>query len=136
MMLYVWKCPHCNYEIPLLPQTLPHITSHLANATKVEPYVDFVCSQCGTGTRRSQRDIPQREFLDPSHYRPAFFHAFLRCDDPRCEGRGIVHTLAESDSLTAPPKIAVNHWKLEGISCHEGHQLKKPLELKGQTVTL
>jgi hypothetical protein len=46
-----------------------------------------------------------------------------------------VHTLADSDSSNAEPKIAVPNWKLEGINCHEGHGLKQPLELKGHIVT-
>lgn len=134
-MLYVWQCPHCDHETPLQPQTLQGTASHLRNATRVEPFLDFVCPECEHGTRRSQQDIPQREFGNTDRYRPALFHAFLRCDEARCEGRGVVHTLAETDSPNALPKIPMNRWQLEGIDCHEGHKLKQPLELKGCTVT-
>lgn len=102
---------------------------------RVEPYVDFVCPHCGVGIRRWEREILLREFSSPARYTPALYHAFLRCDSQRCAGRAEVHTLAESDSPNAEPRIAVSNWKLEGINCHEGHDLKQPLELKGHTVT-
>ena len=139
-MLYVWKCPRleCGREVLLPPQILPEITSDLVRSSMVEPYVDFVCPECGTGIRRFQHDIPQGEFHNLDRYKPVLFHAFLRCDDPHCAGRGVVHTLADTDSPTESPKIPVNRWKLEGIDCHEGHRLKEPKQLsdlKGWTVT-
>lgn len=135
--LAIWEC-RCGHETLLLPESLPEITTTPRGPQKVDLFLDFVCPQCGLGTRRSLRDIHQRQFQNLDRYKPFLFHAFLRCAEASCSGRGVVHTLAESGSPSASPKIAVNLWKFEGIDCHEGHTLKEPSQLsdlKGWTVT-
>jgi hypothetical protein len=98
-------------------------------------FVDFVCAQCGLGTRRDLRDIPEQRFLSAVRYRPPLFHVDLKCVIQNCEAHIPVHTQAESGKPTAEPKIPVPNWKLVGISCYKGHPVNEPLEVISRRVT-
>ena len=97
--------------------------------------VDFVCPQCGRGSRRYLREIPERDFVSDVHYQPPLFHADLRCVSERCDSHAIVHTLAGSGKPNAGPEIPVPNWKLVGIRCYEGHLVKEPLQVIALRVT-
>ena len=104
---------------------------HQKGTPKDVVFVDFVCPQCGLGTRHYVSDIPQQGFLSAVRYRPPLFHVDLKCAVQDCQAHTTVHTLAESGKPTAEPKILVPNWKLVGISCYKGHPIKEPLDRKG-----
>ena len=131
--LAIWECA-CGVEtaIPLLD--LQEIQVHQKGMTTGDAFVNFVCPQCGLGARRRVDDMPLRS-LGPTRFRPALFHADLKCDVENCEAHATVHTQAESGKRTAGPKIPVPTWKLAGIVCYEGHPAKEPLEVISRRVT-
>jgi len=98
-------------------------------------FLDFVCPQCGFGTRRFLQDIPRREFGGPIRYRAPLFHADIKCVVERCDTHATVHTLAESDKPISGPNKEVPNWTLDSIRCYEEHPVKVPLEILATRVT-
>lgn len=133
-MIALWEC-RCGNQTVIPELDLPRIQVHQTGMPTDVLYVNFVCPQCGLGTRRSLRDIPRRSVRGPIRYRLHLFHADLRCVGQRCDSHATVHTLAESDKPNAGPKIAVRSWTLVGICCYAGHPVKVPLELRRSRVT-
>jgi hypothetical protein len=130
VFLAIWKCS-CGHETLIPPSDLQGIAGHQKGMPRDVVFVDFVCPQCGLGTRRYLRDIPEQRFLSAVRYRLPLFHVDLKCVVQNCEAHTTVHTQAESGKPTAEPKIPVPNWKLVGISCYYGHPIKVPLDRKG-----
>ena len=130
MLLSVWTChnPKCCHDVLLLPQTLQGISDYLQRWPTTDRFVDFACPVCGHGNRRSESDIPLREFLTELRYPPTLFHESLKCEEKGCDAHARVHTLADCDPSTIAPRIAVPKWKLDGITCFYGHPVKQPPE--------
>lgn len=130
----IWECPR-GHRTVLLPDDLLRMSQHRKGSPTADPFVDFVCPDCGFGTRRLARDLPEIIVQAPIRYRASLFHADLKCVAEGCSTHATVHTLAESGKPTAGPKKAVPTWKLDGIRCYEEHPVTVPIEVKSSRVT-
>src|ERR1039458_85103 len=82
-MFYIWDCDRCAHKTLIPPRVLPSIKGDPAASSTVEPFVDFVCPQCGSGKRYLVDKIRQEEIesppldaiLDPID----LFHESLKC---------------------------------------------------------
>ena len=124
MNLKIWECD-CGYQTLLPQHDLQGMSQHRKGSPTGDPFVDFVCPHCGSGTRRLLRHIPDGPRTEGRFHPLPLFHAALRCGNERCEVRATVHTVAESGNASAGPKKMVPHWKLVGICCFEGHPVKE-----------
>jgi len=131
-MFYIWDCDHCEHKTPILPLVLPSIKGDPATSPTVEPFVDFVCPQCGYGRRglvgkirqEGFRSPPQGAILDPID----LFRESLECDVAGCPAHARVHTQGETSTSGTTPKIAVSEWRgMKGITCSLGHLARVPV---------
>jgi hypothetical protein len=120
----IWECPK-GHKTAIPEHDLLGMSSHRKGSPTDNAFVDFVCPECGLGTRLPLLHIPTQPSGSKDRYLPVLFHIPLRCDEPSCEVRTVVHTLAGSDATTVAPKKAEPNWKLDGIRCYEGHPVTK-----------
>lgn len=134
MDCYVWDCQQCKNSVFLPLQTVRARAACLAGSQSDERFVNFVCPECGYGTRRFLRDISIES--SDRYEQTRFFGESFRCDREGCVARTRVHTLGREETTTAnesriTPIIALPKWNLDGITCLNRHPIKSPQEILG-----
>jgi hypothetical protein len=123
------KQAHCGNTTAILLGVLQGIKGDLVGSSKDDSFVDFVCPQCGFGSRRPIPSFRQEEPLtpppNPIRYPRDLFHESLKCEKVGCTAHARVHTPGETSTSGTTPKIAASKWHgMTGITCSQGHPLK------------
>ena len=118
-------CDNCGQTAIIQPDVLRGIKGDITSVVKAEPFVDFVCAQCGFGSRRLLSSIPESQFESPPtsaiRYVRDLFHESLRCKTEGCAAHARVHTIRDNSTSDDMPIKPVAEWKLSGITCSLGH---------------
>jgi hypothetical protein len=126
MILWVIEC-RCGHRTLIPDSTLQEIKGDLVESPKVGDFLDFVCPECGFGTRYPICNLDQRDTKVPSHYSLSLAHKFLKCEKEGCSSHATVHTKAENDT-SSNPAIPILRWQVAGITCYQGHPVQVPLK--------
>ncbi len=127
----VVPCNYCLLDTTLPQPSLEEMVPSLVASPTGKETLDFVCPNCGNGSRHSislLREIEIPYTPSPHPHGPPLFHVSLKCEKEGCLTHARVHTLAASEPSRTSPKIALSEWKLNGLTCYDGHPVKEPPE--------
>ena len=124
------KDKKCGIETALPLRILADVTQHQRPSATGSCFVNFVCPHCGLGTQHLVEKLETREAISvPALVRLPMYSAFLRCDNPCCEVRVLVHAIAQTGDKNAGPTKALHSWKVGALECMDGHRAKLPVEV-------